>query len=115
MWRPWDLQLHTLLRKGTAFPSKPNVSLRHISYCFLLLYRGGLQSMSLSEIQTVLEILAVSQQPPVLNRSVERQVCALPDSYGRLPPLRAACIFFTGNVTTSEESLPTLILSIFLH
>src|SRR5215471_11776293 len=93
MGRPLDLQLQTLLRKGTAFPSKPSVSLRHISYCFLLLYRGGLQSLSLSEIQTVLEILAVRQQSPILNRRVERQVCALPDSFGRLPPLRAACIF----------------------
>src|SRR5262245_5313557 len=115
MWRSLDLQLHTLLRKGTAFPSKPSVSLCHISYCFLLLYRGGLQSMSLSEIRNVLEILAVGQQHPVLNRSVERQVCASPDSFGRLPPLRAACIFFRGNITTSEESLPTLILSICLY
>src|SRR5215813_7171265 len=93
MGRPLDLQLQMLSRKGTAFPSKPSVSLRHISYCFLLFYRGGLQSLSLSEIRNVLEILAVRQQPPILKRSVERQVCALPDSYMRLPPLRAACIF----------------------
>src|SRR5262249_16041581 len=115
MWRPLHIQLQKLLRKGTACPSKPSVSLRHISYCFLLLYRGGLQSLSLSVFQTVLEILAVRQQPPVLNRSVERQICALPDSFGRLPPLRAACIFFTENVTTSEEGLPTLILRIRLY
>jgi hypothetical protein len=49
-----DLQSQMLPRKGTAFPSKPSVSLRHISYCFLLLYRGGLQSLSLPEIQNVL-------------------------------------------------------------
>src|SRR5262245_18970707 len=85
MGGPLDLQLQTLSRKGTAFPSKPSVLLDHISYCFLLLYRGGLQSLSLSEIQNVLQILAVRQQPPILNRSFERQVCALPDSYGRLP------------------------------
>src|SRR4030095_685726 len=39
MGRPLDLQLQMLSRKGTAFPSKPSVLLRHISYCFLLLYR----------------------------------------------------------------------------